>query len=80
MSEYDIAASCRAQADYCEDHNIPHFAPFDGVCYSCHQQIYAKLEHINPYNGHKSFTGIPTELAATTLISGCPHCSSSYCE
>ena len=80
MSEYNVAAARKAQTNYCDDHGLPHFAPFDGICYSCHQQIYAPLEHRNPYDGRKTYTGIPVDLAATTLITGCPHCSSSFCE
>ena len=80
MSEYNVDASRKAQSAYCDEKNLPHFAPFDGVCFSCHQQIYARVEHQNPYDGRKSYTGIPTDLAASMLITGCPHCSSSFCE
>ncbi len=78
MDEFDIRASIAAQDAYCDREKVPHFAPLDGICYSCGQQIYARLEHRNPYNGKKTYTGIPTDLAGTSLITGCPHCSHTY--
>ena len=57
-----------AQMKYCEENKLPHFSPFDGICYKCHQQIFG-------VEG-----GITVEQASTTLITGCPLCNFSYCE
>ncbi len=40
----EIAAACKAQAELCSRHGLPHFAPFDGVCWSCRRQIYEELD------------------------------------
>lgn len=58
----EIRAKIKAQKDCCSG-NAPLFAPEDGFCWSCHQQIY---------------TRISLERAGSDLITGCPHCSRSY--
>jgi len=58
-----VRSAIAAQKQYCEDNHDPLFAPDDGFCWSCGEQIYA--------NGYEN-------QAATTLITGCPHCHRSY--
>lgn len=54
-----------AQKKLCEDKCYPYFAPYDGQCFNCGNQIYDKI----------SF-----QRASTDLITGCPHCHRSYCD
>lgn len=61
----NIELKIKAQKEYCEKHNVPHFAPNDGVCWCCNNQIY---EHIS------------IEKASNELITGCPCCNRSYCD
>lgn len=67
----EIRACIEAQAKYCRDHHDPHFAPEDGFCWSCGNQIYADA------NGSR---GESLEYASNELITGCPHCNRSYCD
>lgn len=74
---YDVRSSIICQRNYCEKHNLPQFAPSDGVCYHCHNNIYRpRMVKGDP---NKS-TGIPTFRAGCFLITGCPHCNYSFCE
>ena len=73
-----MQASVLAQRRFCRSHDLPRFAPNDGWCYYCHNQIYAMAKHIDPYTGAVSYTGITTDEAESTLVTGCPHCHRSY--
>lgn len=73
---FDPAAATLTQANYCREHNYPHFAPKSGNCYSCNQNIYAEGKR---RNGNPS-KGISVEMAGRELITGCPHCNWSFCE
>ena len=74
MEDYNTKLAIEAQAKYCKDHDAPNFAPaFDGSCFRCHQNIYAKIVHPSGY-----VTGITVEQAGRTLITGCPHCHYSF--
>ena len=53
------------QKKYCIKMEFPHFAPTNGRCYSCHNNIYERIS---------------AERASTTLITGCPFCHYSYCD
>lgn len=53
------------QKKFCKDHKVPYFAPENGMCWSCHKQIYKKLKE---------------ETCATEHITGCPYCGRSYCD
>jgi hypothetical protein len=61
----EIKAKIKAQEEYQNKKELPNFAPSDGVCWSCHNQIY---NHIS------------LEYASTRLITGCPVCHRSYCD
>jgi len=54
------------QKEYCKRNNLPYFAPANGICFKCHNQIYAGPAAITP------------EEAGTTLVTGCPYCRRSY--
>ena len=49
----EIEAACAAQADLCAKSGLPHFAPANGVCWSCGRQIYEELD------GTSFVTGCP---------------------
>lgn len=61
----EIRSKIEAQKEYCHSEPAPHFAPEDGFCWSCGEQIY---------------TRISKERASSDLITGCPHCCRSYCD
>ena len=74
---YNISEAIKAQEQFCGKNEYPHFAPSDGICWSCHQNIYS--ENGRTRYGKKTH-GISVESAGNHLITGCPFCSRSYCE
>ena len=54
-----------AQRKYVKGNGLPRFAPCDGVCFSCHNQIY---------------DGVSDKEAKDTLIVSCPLCNRSFCD
>lgn len=80
---YDIQKAIAAQEKFCSDHNIPLFAPTDGRCFKCGDNIYSCRSHKNPYTttrGKFYYTGITVEEAGKFHITGCPHCNKSFCD
>lgn len=71
---FDTARARKAQAEYCEKHDAPHFAPTDGKCWNCNKNIYEPIE------ARGYIYGITYEKAAERLVTGCPHCHRSYCD
>ena len=65
MRSKEVEEKRLAQKKYCDENQLPHFAPTDGICWRCHKQIY---------------DAISLEKASNTLITGCPHCHYSYCD
>lgn len=67
-----------AQAHYCEEHELPQFAPANGWCSACGRNIY------EPYTcrrGSQTVTyGISVEEAGRRLITSCPHCNTTFCD
>ena len=61
--EHNIEKAKALQKKFCTLSGFPHFAPEDGICYKCGRQIYEK---------------ITTEEAESKLITGCPHCDSTF--
>ncbi len=78
---YDISEAIKAQKMYCEQKRLPHFAPYDGRCWNCRQNIYSPGKHVwaGRYDGRET-EGISVEKAGSELITGCPHCHRSYCD
>lgn len=74
MAHFNIAEAIAAQGKYCSENKFPYFAPSDGICFSCGNNIYEEIDH----GGHK--TGISVEGAGSRLITGCPHCNRTYCD
>jgi hypothetical protein len=48
-----VEAGRRAQRTLCDARKLPHFAPENGVCWSCYRQIYEEL------SGDSYITGCP---------------------
>ena len=72
MEHYNRLEAVAAQKRYCQEHEVPHFAPDDGYCYHCDADIYA------PITIAGRTYGITVEHAGKTLITGCPHCNYSF--
>lgn len=62
---FDREAAIKAQEEYCEKAGVPHFAPKDGYCPRCMNQIYG-------------MNGISVEEASKRMITGCPFCRCSF--
>lgn len=77
--EYNVSRSIDLQKSLCEERSLPLFAPRDGICYRCYEQIYAEKKHIG-WKGREYTTGISTEKASKELVTGCPHCNYSFCD
>lgn len=67
-----VRSAIASQKQYCKDNNDPHFAPEDGFCYSCGQQIYADISNV--FGTSWGYA----DRASKELITGCPHCHRSY--
>jgi hypothetical protein len=48
-----VVSALTAQRRLCESRSLPHFAPSNGVCWSCGRQIYEELD------GKSYVTGCP---------------------
>lgn len=62
--EFDVKKAIDAQERFCDENNLPLFAPDNGKCDHCRGQIYEKIS---------------VEKAGSELITGCPHCYYSFC-
>lgn len=74
---YNISEAIKAQYLYCKTKILPHFAPDNGICWTCHQNIYS--ENGRTRIGHGAH-GISVESAGNHLITGCPFCNRTYCD
>ena len=61
----EVRANIEAQKQLCQENKLPMFAPDDGICWSCHKQIFTEKHSWRAHNEH---------------ITGCPECSRSYCD
>lgn len=74
---YDPIEAAKAQEDYCNENEVPRFAPGNGWCSSCGRNIY------EPYTYRRepiATTGISVEEAGRKLITSCPHCNRTFCD
>lgn len=53
------------QKAFCKKNEVPYFAPSDGICWSCHKQIYDMIDE---------------DYCEREHITGCPNCCRSYCD
>ena len=42
--KYTVQEKIQEQARLCSEKGYPHFAPHDGICWRCGQQIYERME------------------------------------
>lgn len=91
---YNVAEAIQAQKEYCKEYAAKHpeywasgfmkegkgFAPVNGICYYCKQQIYAEKgrEYWNKKLSGLINSGICVEKARTQLTTGCPFCYRSF--
>lgn len=95
---YDITAAVEAQKEYCKEYAANHpedwaaksmsegrgFAPIDGRCWCCHQNIYSQEGQEMVYSRRRwvptgrTTKGISVEEARKHLATGCPFCHRSY--
>ena len=73
---FDPEKAHNAQEAYCREKMYPDFAPSNGKCWKCGQNIYLPGKNRNGYQS----LGISVERAGRELITGCPHCNWSFCE
>lgn len=52
---------------YCMRNKVPQFAPENGICYRCKQDIYGP-------------GGYTADKAGKILITGCPLCGRTFCD
>lgn len=93
-SQKEINECIEAQSEYQNKNGYPDFAPHSGMCWNCNKNIYQNIgykkdEKIPHSRGAACHTdgemvdwvsGISSEEARTSLITGCPHCNRSYCD
>lgn len=73
--EFNPKKAIKAQDAYCDEHEIPLFAPHDGLCFRCGRSIYL------PTNGSAgSVSGFTVEDAGKKHITSCPHCNATFCD
>lgn len=53
VTREQVAERVEAQRELCARSRLPHFAPWDGICWSCRRQIY-EIE-----DGRSFVTGCP---------------------
>lgn len=72
---YDSILAVAAQNRYCDEHELPLFAPTNGWCFNCGCNIYEPYT----YRGREDRTsGISVEEAGAKLITSCPHCGVTF--
>lgn len=74
---YNAIQAANAQAKYCEDHELPMFAPANGWCGHCGRNIF------EPYTYRREpivTMGITVEEAGSRHITGCPLCGHTFCD
>ena len=61
----ELKKKIEAQKEFCERTEAPFFAPYDGICWACHHQVFDRLTE---------------DQCKNSLITGCPWCNRSYCD
>lgn len=91
---FDVEKAIQAQQEYCKEYAANHpedwasdfmskgegFAPKDGHCFCCNQQIYSAEGQV--VLGRRRIgakvAGISVDQARKSLVTGCPFCHRSY--
>ena len=75
---YNAVEAAAAQRAYCDEHELPQFAPDTGWCSACGRNIYEPYEI---RSGRETIrVGIDVETAGRKLITSCPHCRTTFCD
>jgi hypothetical protein len=64
-TKYDVEKAIEGQKLYWAATGAPQFAPSNGICFSCKEQIYNRIS---------------VKEATTKLVTGCPYCNRSWCD
>lgn len=83
VNSEEILKCIQAQREYASKNRAPYFAPGDGFCWKCKRNIYQNYKIISLSNGliySQISDGYSLNRASSELITGCPHCSRSYCD
>ena len=77
---FNIEKAHDMQKQYCSKLGQPYFAPRNGICPNCHQNIYEEVRHVVKSNTSTTYqyTGISVETASSFLITECPHCHINF--
>lgn len=80
MTDNDFcpADAVKAQEQFCEEHNVPLFAPAFGICPHCGKNIYASHKRFFPLRGEYYDMGITVAQAASHHITYCPMCNYAF--
>lgn len=70
--QYSQQSAVDLQRQFCSEHHVPIFAPTDGICYHCHENIF------KPLCSGGYISGISQGQAASVLITSCPHCHHTF--
>lgn len=65
MKQYNIKMASWTQLQFCKSKNLPLFAPEDGRCAYCGENIYSE-------------NGIDVKRAGETIITRCPFCDHTF--
>ena len=79
---YDSEKANSNQVKLCKEKGYPHFAPSRN-CWNCKRDIFQPWTRMMKNWEGKEVevtTGIKTEEASSSHITGCPHCNRSYCD
>lgn len=72
-NDYNPPAAARAQRELCRRRGVLQYAPSDGRCWACGEQIYSAGRA-----GRRA--GITVREAGSRLITGCPICNRTFCD
>lgn len=78
ITDKEIAKCIKLQKGFAKKKDCPHFAPKDGICCRCGRNIYQNYE-IRFFKETRNSKGY-ANIAGKELITGCPHCSRTFCD
>lgn len=73
---YNIQESITRQKKFAKEKGHPLFAPSDGNCWTCKDNIYSPI--ITEIDGDRIVRGCSVADANSQLITCCPHCNKSF--
>lgn len=73
LENYNAREAAALQKQYCAKKGVKMFAPENGKCKRCYQNIYTPIKHLDG-----DITGYDLTEARTHQITTCPHCYKSF--